>query len=280
VIALIVHSCYRFAKLGMYDWLQWVIAASCCLVTIWLEAGAAVRLIGAGILGILYCGSWFPGDSTPNSLLAGAPLGIGIAKAPTVSALSPLLVFFLKTGSVAFGSGLVTFAFLEKGLVQQTGWLNEPRVPRPRSSRHAEPWAGCYHGHNRGLLHRRLLEITNIDNRDFLAVVYSDPGRPPDPLAPSRQPKRAGLGQGGLCRCDRHDPRRVHAPRHDRDRRLAHCTYRRRQSRGLVPSGSKQSTLRRHDRGHWVDRLPNPSADHGYWGKSTVASESENRRED
>ena len=29
VIALILHSCYRLAKLGMEDWLQWVIAAVC-----------------------------------------------------------------------------------------------------------------------------------------------------------------------------------------------------------------------------------------------------------
>ena len=28
VIALILHSCYRLAKLGMEDWLQWVIAAA------------------------------------------------------------------------------------------------------------------------------------------------------------------------------------------------------------------------------------------------------------
>src|ERR1700716_1554238 len=29
VIALILHSCYRLAKLGMEDWLQWAIAAVC-----------------------------------------------------------------------------------------------------------------------------------------------------------------------------------------------------------------------------------------------------------
>jgi chromate transporter len=29
VIALILHSCYRLAKLGMEDWLQWAIAAAC-----------------------------------------------------------------------------------------------------------------------------------------------------------------------------------------------------------------------------------------------------------
>lgn len=29
VIALILHSCYRLAKLGMEDWLQWAIAFAC-----------------------------------------------------------------------------------------------------------------------------------------------------------------------------------------------------------------------------------------------------------
>ncbi len=39
--------------------------------------------------------------------------------------LGKLLAFFLKAGSLTFGSGLVIVPFLEKGLVQQTGWLNE-----------------------------------------------------------------------------------------------------------------------------------------------------------
>jgi chromate transporter len=34
VIALILHSCYRLAKLGMEDWLQWGIAVACFLVTV------------------------------------------------------------------------------------------------------------------------------------------------------------------------------------------------------------------------------------------------------
>ena len=59
MIALIVHSCYRFAKLGMYDWLQWVIAAGCCLTTIWSEAEVAVLFKGVSTLGILYTGRRF-----------------------------------------------------------------------------------------------------------------------------------------------------------------------------------------------------------------------------
>jgi chromate transporter len=42
VIALILHSCRRLAKLGMEDWLQWVIAAVCFVVTIALQAEVAI----------------------------------------------------------------------------------------------------------------------------------------------------------------------------------------------------------------------------------------------
>jgi chromate transporter len=124
VIALILHSCYRLAKLGMEDWLQWAIAAVCFGVTIWLEAEVAILFIGAGILGILYYGSLFRGGKVPTFMLVLAPVGIGTTQAPTPSILGQLFAFFLKAGSLTFGSGLVIVPFLEKGLVQQYGWLN------------------------------------------------------------------------------------------------------------------------------------------------------------
>jgi hypothetical protein len=172
------------------------------------------------------------------SLRAGAPVGIGIAKAPTLSALSHLLVFFLRTYCLTFGSGLVIVPFLEKDLVQQTGWLNgsEFLVAGLRGSRTST------------------IEI-------FLPSV-SDRGRRPDPLPPSRQPKcedfvkRAyALAIGtivGAC-----------VPHGQIARRLAHFTYSRRRCRGLAPLKSKQSTAHRRDCGHWVDHLPNPSAHMG-----------------
>ena len=45
VIALILHSCYRLAKLGMEDWLQWLIAAACFVVTVTLKAEVALLFI-------------------------------------------------------------------------------------------------------------------------------------------------------------------------------------------------------------------------------------------
>src|ERR1700727_1804255 len=42
VIALILHSCWRLAKLGMEEWLQWVIAVACLAVTVILQAEVAL----------------------------------------------------------------------------------------------------------------------------------------------------------------------------------------------------------------------------------------------
>jgi chromate transporter len=127
VIALILHSCYRLAKLGMEDWLQWVIVAICFVVTVAVQAEVALLFVGAGILGVLYYGTLFraPAASSFLPLLAVLPVNTSVAPTAQGSILGKLLLFFLKAGSLTFGSGLVIVPFLEKGLVQQTGWLDE-----------------------------------------------------------------------------------------------------------------------------------------------------------
>lgn len=124
VIALILHSCYRLAKLGMEDWLQWAIAVVCFAVTIILQAEVALLFIGAGIVGILYYGSLF--KRTPAILpVVVVPAAAPMAPVATGSTLGKLTLFFLKAGSLTFGSGLVIVPFLEQGLVQQYNWLDE-----------------------------------------------------------------------------------------------------------------------------------------------------------
>jgi chromate transporter len=128
VIALILHSCYRLAKLGMEDWLQWAIAAACLVVTVVLQAEVALLFIGAGIVGILYYGNLV--SRTPPVLPAVVPpmlaqLAPASTGAVSTSILGKLLLFFLKAGSLTFGSGLVIVPFLEQGLVQQFGWLDQ-----------------------------------------------------------------------------------------------------------------------------------------------------------
>ena len=128
VIALILHSCYRLTKLGMKDWLEWALAAAAFGITVAVQTEVALVFIGCGIVGLLYYGSLVRGRTTASttSLMIGMPLlAIGPPGGGLGTMLGKLLTFFLKAGSLTFGSGLVIVPFLEKGLVQQTGWLNE-----------------------------------------------------------------------------------------------------------------------------------------------------------
>ncbi|HXD43624.1 MAG TPA: chromate efflux transporter [Pseudolabrys sp.] len=126
VIALILHSCYRLAKLGMEDWVQWAIAAVCFVITIALQAEVAILFIGAGIVGVLYYGTVIrrpPASALP--VIAFPVFAQQLAPVASASTLGKLLLFFLKAGALTFGSGLVIVPFLEQGLVRDYNWLDE-----------------------------------------------------------------------------------------------------------------------------------------------------------
>ena len=124
VIALILHSTWRLAKLGMEDRMQAVLAIAAFVVTIVLQAEVAAIFLVAGAIGVLWYGSLRGGRPPMLPLLAVVPLG-AVPQAPTLPLIGKLFGFFLKAGSLTFGSGLVIVPFLEKGLVQETGWLDE-----------------------------------------------------------------------------------------------------------------------------------------------------------
>jgi chromate transporter len=125
VIALILHSCYRLAKLGMEDRLQWALAVICFFVTVILQAEVALLFIGAGLVGILYYGSFFRRSPPGVAPSLAAPVLAQLVPIASGSTIGKLLLFFLKAGSLTFGSGLVIVPFLQQGLVQEHGWLNE-----------------------------------------------------------------------------------------------------------------------------------------------------------
>src|SRR5499433_138062 len=95
VIALILHSCYRLAKLGMEDLVQWAIAGVCLIVTVALQAEVALLFIASGVIGILYYGTLFRAGQVPSlPLLTAVPLGAGAFGGTSGSTLGKLLVFF------------------------------------------------------------------------------------------------------------------------------------------------------------------------------------------
>jgi chromate transporter len=53
---------------------------------------------------------------------------VAVATGPLAVGLAPLFLFFLKVGSVLFGSGYVLLAFLRADLVERTHWLTERQL--------------------------------------------------------------------------------------------------------------------------------------------------------
>ena len=260
VIALILHSCYRLAKLGMEDRLQWAVAVICFFVTVILQAEVALLFIGAGLVGILYYGSFFRRLPPAAAPALAAPVLAPLASASTIG---KLLLFFLKAGSLTFGSGLVIVPFLQQGLVQEHGWLDERQFLIAVAVGHDQPRTCGHHRDLRRLSGGRLLGLPRLDDRNFLPIVPSRARGGADPRAASRQYECSGLHQRRLCGRNRDHPRRLRFARANCDRRLANsgdcccvpcCS---------VPMEGQQSAAHRRDCFDRSDRFPAAAADVG-----------------
>ena len=189
VIALILHSCYRLAKLGMEDWLQWAIAAVCFVVTVVLQAEVALLFIGAGIVGILYYGKSVQAAATGCVAGHRADPGAGrrLRRSHPSSTLGQAVLFFLKAGSLTFGSGLVIVPFLEQGLVKQYGWLDERQFLIAVAIGMISPGPVVITATFVGYLVAGFWGSLVVDGRHLPAVVPVGADRGADPGAASRQ---------------------------------------------------------------------------------------------
>ena len=165
------------------------------------------------------------------------------------STLGKLLLFFLKAGSLTFGSGLVIVPFLEQGLVQQYGWLDQRQFLIAVAIGMISPGpvviTATFVGYLVAGFWGSLVSTVGIFLPSFLFVLIAAPL-----LARHRaNPNVQGFVKGAYARRDRHDPRRLRPARAHRDRRLADGADRRRVARRAVPLEGEQSAADRGDRG-------------------------------
>lgn len=133
VIAVILGAVNRLGRQALKNWLMAGIAAL-VIVASMLGLNAALALVGGAVLGVLLLR--LRDLQLQSSLLGIAAIASGRvvrleaslqSGAPDIS-LIRLSVFFLKIGSILYGSGYVLVAFLETELVSQLGWLTQPQL--------------------------------------------------------------------------------------------------------------------------------------------------------
>ena len=158
-----------------------------------------------------------------------SPASIGTTQAASSGILVKLLVFFLKAGSLTFGSGLVIVPFLEKGLVQEMGWIDPHQFLVAVAIGMLSPGpvviTATFVGYLVAGFWGSLVSTIGIFLPSFLLILIAAPI-----LRRHRaNTERAGLHQGRLCGRDRHHPRRLRSAGPHRHRRLADRADRRRQ---------------------------------------------------
>src|SRR5438552_5745556 len=134
VIAIIAIAAYKLARsTNKRDPLLWAIFGVLALVTVWAQAELAEFFVLAGFV-VLFTRAGPSRRQAVTSVLGGL-LVLGIIWLTErwfvnltlggEHVLLQILLFFAKAGAFVFGSGLAIVPFLQQGVVQQFGWLNE-----------------------------------------------------------------------------------------------------------------------------------------------------------
>ena len=127
IVAIILHAAWSLARGSLRRPALWVIAAAAALVSL---AGVNELLILAGGALVLVV----PRLTRRHLAMAlgtlAASAGVQAAAAATAApaTLTGLSLFFLKVGSILFGSGYVLIAFLRADLVDRWHWLTDQQL--------------------------------------------------------------------------------------------------------------------------------------------------------
>jgi chromate transporter len=132
LLAVVITAVWRLSRTAVKGWHSIVIGGLVLIASIagFSEVGA---LLAGGLLGIIWRGALkdeeSPGRGSRRSAVGFpimAPLSAAaLAAAPALGAIG---LFFLKVGSVLYGSGYVLIAFLEDGLVRRHQWISHARL--------------------------------------------------------------------------------------------------------------------------------------------------------
>jgi chromate transporter len=124
VIGIIAVSSGRLLKKNLKkDYLLWMIAIVNASLTAITHSEWLTVMLGSGL--IVYFWRNHKQSSSKVSMFGLIPLHFLYGNSGNSETLKDLFLFFIKAGSVVFGSGLAIIPFLHSGVVEQYRWLTE-----------------------------------------------------------------------------------------------------------------------------------------------------------
>ena len=126
IIAVVLQALWGLGKTAIRSRILGALAAL-SLVAAMLQVNDLVVLLGGGFVMIAIKGAMDKGGIRASIAIPSlAALGAGAAVVPF--SLTKLFLFFLKVGSILFGSGYVLLAFIRTDLVERLHWLSNAQL--------------------------------------------------------------------------------------------------------------------------------------------------------
>ena len=126
VIAIISLSAWKLVKKTLIeDKVLWLIALVSALATIVTESESIATFLAAGVLYVIFKKpTSFKNPSQLRAIIS-PWLCTGLNGPAASSTVTKMLLYFMKAGSMVFGSGLAIVPFLHGGVVDRFQWLSE-----------------------------------------------------------------------------------------------------------------------------------------------------------
>ncbi|MBC7241503.1 MAG: chromate efflux transporter, partial [Anaerolineae bacterium] len=129
VVGIILVATYRLGRAALRDWPALALFLLCFISSL-LGVNEVLLLLAAGLAGtLIYARINLQGRLGVLLMTSGSWAGISAALPAWLDhRLVKLGLFFLKVGSLLFGSGMVLFAFIQRDVVERFGWLTQRQL--------------------------------------------------------------------------------------------------------------------------------------------------------
>lgn len=128
IVAIIASVGYRLVRSALKTPVLWALFILAVLTIVFTDIHEVLVMLGAGAIYAAYkTGFKSVGTRRTSSLLI-LPIALQTAAGAAPAGLWDIFFYFLKIGSVLFGSGYVLIAYIQQDLVNNFGWLNSRQL--------------------------------------------------------------------------------------------------------------------------------------------------------
>ncbi len=129
ILAIILVAAYRLGPSALKSPALWIVFGLALLAVGLLAVPEVIAILGSGVVYTIYQQARRGGGASGLALLLPL-LAAPLAQAVEAARVTPLDLFwyFLKIGSVLFGSGYVLITYIQRDLVSSFGWLTNRQL--------------------------------------------------------------------------------------------------------------------------------------------------------